>query len=123
MQRAEAIARAIQACGVPNYFGRQRFGRTGDNAQRGEELLTTSRLPGSSWKGRLLLSAYQAALFNAWLAERIRRGWFLSLLSGDIAKKWDTGGLFEVEDERREWPRFQRKEITYTGPIYGFRMR
>jgi len=44
-------------------------------------------------------------------------------LTGDIAKKTDTGGLFEVMDAAVESPRFQRREITYTGPIYGARMR
>ena len=62
-------------------------------------------------------------MFNTWLTGRIRRGWFERLLTGDIAKKTDTGGLFEVEDAEVEFPRFQRGEITYTGPIYGARMR
>jgi tRNA pseudouridine13 synthase len=44
-------------------------------------------------------------------------------LTGDIAKKTDTGGLFEVMEAEVEFPRFQRREITYTGPIYGARMR
>ena len=40
-----------------------------------------------------------------------------------MAKKTDTGGLFDVVDAPAELPRFQRGEITYTGPIYGSRMR
>lgn len=61
-------------------------------------------------------------MFNTWLTERMRHGWFERVLSGDIAKKTDTGGLFEVEDAEVEFPRFQRGEITTTGPIYGARM-
>ena len=44
-------------------------------------------------------------------------------MTGDIAKKTDTGGLFEVEDADRERPRFEAREITYTGPIFGTKMR
>ena len=79
--------------------------------------------PREHWLRRFLLSAYQASLFNDWLAARIERGWFDRLLVGDVAKKRDTGGIFEVADIDAEWPRFQRGEITHTGPIYGARMR
>jgi len=122
MARAEVIAEALQARGVANYYGAQRFGVNGDNAVRGRETLS-GRGPREGWLRRFLLAAYQSALFNAWLAERIRRGWFDHLLIGDIAKKTDTGGLFDVVDTEVEKPRFQRQEITYTGPIYGVRMR
>jgi len=123
MAQAEVIAQALQARGLPNYYGAQRFGIDGDNAQRGREALLLGQGPRERWLKRFLLSAYQAALFNAWLTERIRRGWFQRLLTGDIAKKTDTGGLFEVMDAEVELPRFQQREITYTGPIYGARMR
>jgi tRNA pseudouridine13 synthase len=122
MARAEVIAQALQAHGLPNFYGVQRFGIDGDNAQRGREVLL-GRGPRERWLKRFLLSAYQAALFNVWLIERIRRGWFERLLTGDIAKKTDTGGLFEVMEAAVELPRFQKGEITYTGPIYGTRMR
>jgi tRNA pseudouridine13 synthase len=121
MARAGAIAQVVQAHGLPNFYGVQRFGISGENAKRGREVLL-GRGPRRRWLRRFLLSAYQAALFNAWLKERIRRDWFESLLTGDIAKKTDTGGLFEVMDAKVEYPRFQRGEITYTGPIYGARM-
>ncbi len=121
MARAEAIAQALQARGLPNFYGPQRFGIHGDNARQGREVLL-GRGPRKRWLRRFLLSAYQSALFNAWLTERIERDWFDLLLNGDIAKKTDTGGLFEVEDAEVELPRFRRREITYTGPIYGHRM-
>jgi len=121
MARAEATAQALQKHGLPNFYGAQRFGIEGDNAQRGREVLF-GRGPRERWLKRFLLSAYQAALFNDWLTERIQRGWFERLLTGDIAKKTDTGGLFEVMDAAIELPRFRQKEITYTGPIYGARM-
>lgn len=119
---AGRIVGALEERGVPNFYGAQRFGIRGDNALRGREALA-GRGPRQRWLRRFLLSAYQSALFNAWLAARIQRGWFDHLLAGDVAKKTDTGGLFDVEDLDAERPRFGRREITYTGPIYGSRLR
>jgi tRNA pseudouridine13 synthase len=122
MAQAETIAQALRTHGLPNFYGAQRFGIDGDNARRGREVLL-GQGPRQRWLKRFLLSAYQAALFNVWLTERIRRSWFERLLTGDIAKKTDTGGLFEVRDAEVDLSRFEQKEITYTGPIYGARMR
>jgi tRNA pseudouridine13 synthase len=122
LPRAEAIVQALRERGMPNFYGPQRFGREGDNAARGREILVMGRGPRERWLRRLLLRAYQSALFNTWLVQRIERGWFERLLEGDVAKKRDTGGLFEVEDATLEQPRFERDEITYTGPIYGSHM-
>ncbi len=118
---AYEIALALQKRGFPNYYGLQRFGIHGDNAQRGWEILQ-GQGTGDRWLRQLFLSAYQAALFNAWLVKRIHFGWFDQLLTGDIAKKFDTGGLFPVLDAAKEILRFQQQEITYTGPVYGYRM-
>ena len=119
---ADDIAEALKSGGLPNYYGPQRFGIGGENIRRGREALE-GRGPRRHWLRRFMLSAYQAFLFNAWLAERISVGLFDRLLNGDVAKKTDTGGLFEIEDSERERPRFEAGEITYTGPIYGGRMR
>jgi tRNA pseudouridine13 synthase len=120
--RAQSIIKALRERGLPNFYGPQRFGKYGDNAERGQEILVTQRGPRKRWLRRLLLRAYQSALFNTWLVRRIECGWFETLLVGDVAKKLDTGGLFEVEDAQAERLRFERDEITYTGPIYGSRM-
>ena len=120
--RAQAIARRLREVGVPNYYGPQRFGKYGDNAERGKALLLGQRRLRDKWLRKFLLSAYQSALFNAYLAERIRRGWFTRILAGDIAKKADTGGLFLVEDPTEEQPRYQRGEIHFTGPMYGYKL-
>ncbi len=122
LPRARAAVEALRQRGLPNFYGPQRFGREGDNAARGRQILLTGGGPRKRWLRRLLLRAYQSALFNTWLVERMGRGWFQRLLVGDVAKKRDTGGLFEVEDGETAQSRFERDEITYTGPIYGSRM-
>jgi len=69
------------------------------------------------------LSAWQAALFNAWLMRRLERGDFAQLIGGDLAKKTDTGGMFTVEEVAVEQARLEAGELTYTGPMFGKKMR
>ena len=124
MERAKAIIEALQRRGLPNFFGEQRFGRYGDNAQEGLAILIgQKRRPGAKWLHKLLTSAYQSYLFNRYLALRMERGLFTRILPGDLAKKTDTGGMFLVEDAETEQPRFDRGEITFTGPLFGYKMR
>jgi tRNA pseudouridine13 synthase len=121
-ERAQAVLTQVVQSGMPNFYGPQRFGMRGDNAASGRDLLAgRSRAP--RWERRFLLGALQAQLFNAWLALRIERGYFDVVLAGDLAKKTDTGGLFEVSDEAAEQLRFQDGAIVFTGPIYGAGMR
>lgn len=121
VEKAAPIAAYLEEHGFANYYGEQRFGRRGDNAELGKDLLWGKKRY-SPWLRRFLISAYQSALYNDWLSERIARGEFDRLILGDVAKKNDTGGMFEVEDLAKETPRFERREITYTGPVYGYRM-
>jgi tRNA pseudouridine13 synthase len=122
--RAEAIVRALEERGLPNFFGDQRFGKFGDNAAQGFAILTgKKRRPRQKWLTRLLISAYQSELFNNYLTLRIQRGLFDRILAGDLAKKTDTGGMFVVEDVAVDQARFDRREITFTGPLFGYKMR
>ena len=81
------------------------------------------RAPRKPWLRKLLLSAWQSERFDAWLSSRITAERFDNLLSGDIEKKTDTGGLFDVEDPEGELPRLRSHAIVFTGPMFGFRMR
>ena len=119
---ARQIAAALAERGVPNYYGEQRFGFAGDNAARGLEILH-GHGPRQRWKRRFLIDALRSELFNKWLAMRIEKGWFETLVLGDIARKEQSGGLFEVEEVAVELPRFRRREISFTGPMYGHKMR
>jgi tRNA pseudouridine13 synthase len=106
--------------GLPNRFGAQRFGRDGQNARRGAEILRSGRAPRDRRAARFLLSALQAQVFNEVLAARgdeIDR-----LETGDVAVVHRSGGLFRVDDPAREAPRADRFEISPTGPIFGSRM-
>jgi tRNA pseudouridine13 synthase len=121
--RAEAILEVLAARGVPNYFGPQRFGRFGTNAVDGLKLVRGERVPGGHRLKRFFLSALQSHLFNHLLALRVERGLLDRVVTGDWAKKRDTGGVFEVEDAEVDSLRALRGEISATGPLYGKKVR
>ncbi|MER3556145.1 MAG: tRNA pseudouridine(13) synthase TruD, partial [Meiothermus sp.] len=113
----------LQAKGVPNYFGPQRFGLGGLNPGKGYELVTKGGRRGDPWLGRFLIGSLQSLMFNDWLALRLERGLFNRVVQGDVAKKHDTGGEFVVEDAEVESPRAQRLEISATGALFGKKYR
>ncbi len=120
---APAAAAALGAEGFANRFGEQRFGRDGDNAERGLALLrgeAGARDRRSRREDRFLLSALQALAFNRVLQERPlppgRLEW------GDVALVQRSGGPFLVEDPEREQPRADTFEISPSGPLFGSRV-
>ena len=127
--RARAVAAALGARGLPNFFGPQRFGTEGRNAEVGRALLVGPETPEVRRAGRdrflrrLSLSAYQALLFNRWLAERMADGLFAAALGGDVMKKLETGGLFECADPAVDGPRVAAFEISPAGPMFGHKLR
>jgi len=127
--RARAAAAALLERGLPNFFGPQRFGTQGRNAGIGRAILRgegdpeARRAARDRFVRRLSISAYQAALFNRWLAARMADGLFAAALAGDVMKKLDTGGLFTCEDPAADGPRVARFEISPAGPMFGHALR
>lgn len=137
---AQRVLEQLQSLGVPNYFGEQRFGRSGDNAVRGRDLLLggageksddSTESAGTSQgerrgRGRfdrkLLLSALQSQLFNRALAARVREGTLGVAKLGDVLKKSDTGGEFVCEEPAVDQPRVERFEVCPAGPLFGPKM-
>jgi tRNA pseudouridine13 synthase len=118
--RARAIFdRLAQAPGVPNFYGEQRFGRDGDNAERGRALLQSG---GHGRMDRFLISALQSELFNTWLVARMADGLYAQVLSGDLLHKVG-GGMFVCEDPAIDGPRLAAGELVVTGPMFGAHMR
>jgi len=119
----ESFAR-LTAGGVPNYFGEQRFGRAGDNADLGRLLVLGQRLPKrpDRFQRKLYLSAFQSRLFNRALAARVRAGTLATALAGDVLRKEETGGLFVCESPEVDGPRVAAFEVSPAGPLFGPRM-
>ena len=113
---------AIAARGLPNRFGAQRFGNTGDNAAFGARLLRGERVPGGRRLQRLYLSALQSAVFNDVLDHRPLPP--DRLLAGDLALVHASGALlgYTPGDATLE-ARAERFEVSPTGPLFGHKMR
>jgi len=82
---------SIDKMGYANYFGYQRFGKYGDNAQSGLELLKSGTVNGKKSKNPklndFLISAYQSDLFNRWLSKRVEISKFAQDFSlGELAQ-------------------------------------
>ncbi|GEJ56907.1 tRNA pseudouridine(13) synthase TruD [Anaeromyxobacter diazotrophicus] len=130
LARAQACAAALQARGLANFFGAQRFGAAGRNAEVGRKLLLgdardpeVRRALRDRFLRRLVLSAWQSRVFNAWLAERLRDGLFATALAGDVLKKLDSGGVFTCEDPAADGPRVERFEVSPAGPMFGHKLK
>ncbi len=115
----ERLAR-IAKCGVPNYFGPQRFGRETGNLARVQDWIASRRLPRARSERSFTISAARSLIFNAVLAERVAdRSWDL-LRRGDVANLEGTGSIFAVDEPTPELEaRCQALDIHPTGPLWG----
>jgi tRNA pseudouridine13 synthase len=121
--RAAAIVARLEAEGLANFYGAQRFGRQGDNARRGLELLQGAKAPRrDKQQRRLMISALQSHLFNAVLSRRLELKAVRRLLGGEVLQLSGSSALFVSEDAAVDGQRLADKELVVTGPICGPRM-
>ncbi len=118
----EALTRLVRL-GIPNYFGEQRFGLGGDNADKGKRILQAGGRHRDRFERKLFLSAYQSDLFNRVLARRLDAGTFATAQLGDVLKKHATGGEFVCAEPLVDQPRLESFELSPTGPLFGPEMR
>jgi len=126
--RAELSTRLADVArgGVPNYFGEQRFGRDAGNLA--DVLRAAGRAAAGTGGGRsrgrgdagFMLSAARSLIFNAILAERVTRGTWNTLQSGDVANLDGRGSVFVVDamDDALA-ARCAALEIHPTAPLVG----
>lgn len=114
---APAALEVLSRRGMPNRFGIQRFGRDGENAERGRRLLRGGRVDRDRRAARFWLSALQAEVFNTWLDGRPLPMDVIE--AGEIAFVHASGASFRVEDEAREAARAAAFEISASGPLFG----
>ena len=89
--RADDVVRAVEANGVPNYFGDQRFGRNAANIDRALAMFAGKRV--QRHERSVLLSAARSQLFNAVLAERVRDRTWNTPMAGDV---WMLAGSHSI---------------------------
>ncbi len=110
----------IHQDGVPNYFGEQRFGRGGDNVERGLQMLRGQYRPRGRHERGLLLSALRSELFNQVCAARIdQKNWGMPL-SGEVFALNRSRARFQVDEI--DWEiesRLEQHDIHLTAPLWG----
>ncbi|MDX9723585.1 MAG: tRNA pseudouridine(13) synthase TruD [Myxococcota bacterium] len=104
--------------GMPNYYGRQRFGSDAGNVERALSQLARGTLQ-ETRVGRLLVSALQSAVFNLCVGMRAEALGWDTLCEGDVMQRVDNGACFLCEDVERESARMQAGEVVWTAPILG----
>lgn len=114
----ERLAQAA-ACGVPNYFGPQRFGFAGNNLARARQLFD-GRLRVQREQRSLLLSAVRSWLFNRVLAARVAGGTWDRALAGEVFQLDGTQRQFGPEPlDAALGKRLAELDIHPTGPLPG----
>ncbi len=120
LEAAQERLAELVCLGMPNRFGAQRFGRSGANAARGQEILLGQAKRLDRRQARFLLSALQSEVFNEVLSRRPLP--LDELEKGDVATIHASGGSFVVEDLVAEAPRAAAFEISAAGPIFGTKL-
>jgi tRNA pseudouridine13 synthase len=114
----DARLSAIAAAGVPNYFGEQRFGRSGDNVAQALAMFGGRRVRRE--ERTLLLSAARSELFNRVLAQRVADGSWNRPLEGEV---WALEGSRSVFGPEPWTPLLAQRlddfDIHPTGPLWG----
>lgn len=117
-ETAEKLAQEIGLRGLANRFGKQRYGRDGDNAARGREILLGGQR-GDRRSAAFLISALQSQLFDLVLSRRK----IDQLLPGDVGFVHSTGETLWLRGNEEEQQRVERFELSPTGPIFGSKMK
>lgn len=117
----------IRQHGVPNYFGKQRFGQGGGNIAKATaffEQILASNKPYKPHKKdlerhSLLISAARSHLFNEILAARVADGSWNQALTGEVFNLDGTGSLFVADIDERIIARLDTHDIHPTIALYG----
>ena len=118
------VLKRLREHGMPNYYGEQRFGRDGNNADRARAwIVDGGKAPRGRFERKLLVSALQSELFNACVAERVAERGLGDVEQGEVMRKEDTGGVFFADDVALEQARSDRWETSPMGPMFGDDMR
>ncbi|NUU67135.1 tRNA pseudouridine(13) synthase TruD [Enterobacteriaceae bacterium BIT-l23] len=116
-QRLNAVLRQ----GVPNYFGAQRFGHSGNNLHQARRWAQSNAPVRDRNKRSFWLSAARSAMFNQIVSERLKKPEFNQVIDGDALQLAGRGSWFVATEEER--PELQRRvddgELMITAALPG----
>jgi tRNA pseudouridine13 synthase len=146
--KLDSVLDWIEANGIPNYFGYQRFGVHGNNWEEGKAIVEGKRKVRDRKTREFLISSYQSKLFNDWLSRRIeisrllesfseaeteqiagleagtltgtkKQDHFFKILQGDVMMHYPYGRIFHAEEVVDEAEKFSAHDRAPTGLIPG----
>ena len=118
--QARSVTEVLKLKGVPNYFGPQRFGVSGNNMLKAEALLTGKLVKIPRFQRGIYLSAARSYLFNSLLANRVKGNQWDQFMPGDVMALTGSSSVFKAEQDDEEIPaRLFSLDIHPTGPMWG----
>jgi len=147
-EKIDRVLEWVEAYGMPNYFGLQRFGVEGNNWEQGRALARGEERMRDRKMREFLIGSWQSKLFNDWLSYRIALSRLLSefepseverieelpagtlagtkaqphffkILLGDLMMHYPFGKIFPAEDLSSEAKKFAAKDRAPTGLLPG----
>lgn len=109
----------IRACGVPNYYGLQRFGFAGGNLDEARHWAAQGALPEQRNRRSRVLSAARAFLFNHQLARRVAEGSWNVAEPGDLLAFTASRSFFLATPAECQDPRLAALDLHPTAPLWG----
>jgi len=151
-RKIEAALIEIVTCGMPNYFGFQRFGIEGDNYKKGKAIIEGTLKEKRRNLKQMYINAYQSYLFNSWLSKRIeiskliaafepnevyeklnlpldvvkrmkKQKHPLKIMTGDMLSHYPYGRIFTIDDLETESEKFYNRDRVPTGLLSGKRVK
>lgn len=123
LERAQAIVAAINARGLPNYFGPQRFGNAGMNVERALRWIDgKTKGPRKAHVAKFNASVLQSEVFNRYVTARRELG-LERLFLGETVRLNGSGSVFTVTDAEADAPRLAAGDLVLTAPMVGPKAR
>jgi tRNA pseudouridine13 synthase len=151
-EKIDRVLEWVEAYGMPNYFGMQRFGVEGDNWVQGRDLVEGKLKMRDRKMREFLIGSWQSRLFNDWLGRRIalsrlldefaegeverieslpagtlegakKQPHFFRILRGDVMMHYPYGRIFTAVDLHAEAEKFAAKDRAPTGLLSGRKVR
>ncbi len=109
----------IAHSGVPNYFGRQRFGRNGATLAQARSWLSSGGRRIARNRRSLYLSALRGLCFNELLAQRVAAGTWQQPQVGDAVALAGSRSLFRADGEEDLADRAHSGDVHPALPLWG----
>jgi tRNA pseudouridine13 synthase len=118
-QQIEQRIALIQAQGVPNYFGEQRFGRNFNNLHKAEAWFSGQFTPKKRQLQSIFLSAARSWIFNQILSQRVQQQTWNKAIEGDVFMLSGSKSWFAEPLDTDIVQRVAEKQLSPTAALWG----